>query len=116
MGSRLELSPNTTQTRPFLALLEHLALNDLKPEAVLETGAEHLAAFLGDTCIASLLTDDQRWLRPLGLADPDPEVAQALRPVRGDRWRADRGFTRRVLESLRALRLPETSPEVVVVG
>ncbi|WP_245602582.1 LuxR C-terminal-related transcriptional regulator [Solirubrobacter soli] len=93
-----------------------MALNDLKPDAVLEEGAWRLAAFLGDTCIASLLTDDRRWIRPLGLADPDPEVAQALRPVRGDRWRADRGFTRRVLESLRALRLSETSPEVVVVG
>jgi DNA-binding CsgD family transcriptional regulator len=50
------------------------------------------------------------------LADPDPTVTAVLARARGDRWRADRGFTRPVIESLRSLRLPQTSPDVVLVG
>jgi DNA-binding NarL/FixJ family response regulator len=110
----LSLLPD--QSAVILALLETLALRKLDEHAVLAAGAERLAGFLGDTCIASRLTEDGRWVRPLGVADPDPEVAQVLDSKRGDRWRADRGFTRVVLDTLRPLRLAETSPEVVLVG
>jgi DNA-binding NarL/FixJ family response regulator len=100
----------------MVALLDVMALRELAAPELLETGATHLAAFLGDTCIVSLLTEDRRWLRPLGFADPDPKVVAVLARARGERWRADRGFTRPVIESLRPLRLPQTSPEVVLVG
>jgi DNA-binding CsgD family transcriptional regulator len=111
-----ELSLSRDQSALVLALLERLALAELEGRAVVAAGAERLAAFLGDSCIASLLSHDGRWARPWGLADPDPEVAQVLGMARGDRWRADRGVTRSVLETLRAVRLPETSPEHILMG
>jgi DNA-binding CsgD family transcriptional regulator len=108
--------PAPEQGALMVALLDVLALRELAAPELLEAGATRLAAFLGDTCIVSLLTEDRRWLRPLGLADPDPIVTAVLARARGDRWRADRGFTRPVIESLRSLRLPQTSPDVVLVG
>jgi DNA-binding NarL/FixJ family response regulator len=110
------MSPSQDRSALIAALLEVFAVRELEPDAVLEAGADHLARSLGDTYIASLLTDDGRWVRPLGLADPDPEVVRLLDTSRGARWRADRGFTRRALETMRPLRLPRTSPEVVLVG
>jgi DNA-binding NarL/FixJ family response regulator len=108
--------PAPEQGALMVALLNVLALRELAAPDLLEAGATRLSAFLGDTCIVSLLSEDRRWLRPLGLADPDPKVEAVLERARGNRWRADRGFTRPVIESLRPLRLPQTSPEVVLVG
>jgi DNA-binding NarL/FixJ family response regulator len=111
-----DFEPAPEQGALMVSLLNELALRELPTPDLLETGARRLADFFGDTCIASLLTDDRRWLRLLGVADPDPKVAAVLARARGDRWRADRGLTRGVIENLRAVRLPETSPAVVLVG
>jgi DNA-binding CsgD family transcriptional regulator len=83
---------------------------------LIEAAAERLSAHFGDTFIVSLLSDDGRFLHPLGLADPDPEVGAVLDSLAGMRWPADRGFSRHVLDSLTSVLLAETSPEVVVVG
>jgi DNA-binding CsgD family transcriptional regulator len=83
---------------------------------LLETAAVRLAAYFGDTFIVSLLSDDRRFLHPLGLADPDPEVGAVLESLAGMRWPADRGFSRHVLSEVTSVLLAETSPEVIEVG
>jgi DNA-binding CsgD family transcriptional regulator len=100
----------------LLDLTKLLGTRELGAEEVLQAGAERVARALGDTCIASRLSDDRCWLQPLGLADPDPAAAEVLESLRGVRAPADSGFPRHILESRTSLRLPETSPEVVLVG
>lgn len=97
-------------------LVDVLATGDPPAEEVLECGARGLAGLLRDTCIASLLSHDRRWLHPLGVADPDPEAAAALEQLIRVRLRSDRGFARQVLNTLQAVRLTRTSPEVVGAG
>jgi DNA-binding CsgD family transcriptional regulator len=93
-----------------------VARGDPPAEEVLEHGARGLAGLLGDSCIASLVSDDGQWLHPLGVADPDPQAVEVLESFVGGRMRADRGFARQVLASRRAVRLTDTSPEVVRAG
>lgn len=97
-----------------------LALSDATVPEVLDTAAAHLAGALRDSCLISLVEhpdDDGRpVLHLVAVADPDPDVAAVLEPLRGVRAAADRGFTRHVVETASSLRLPETAPEVVVIG
>jgi DNA-binding CsgD family transcriptional regulator len=93
-----------------------VAGNDPSAPQWMEAGAFGLARLLGDSCITSLLSADGRWLHPLGLADPDPEVARALESFGRMRLSADEGFGRRVFESRRSLCLAATSAEVVRAG
>lgn len=108
--------PPARQPDVVADLIAFLAMGDPPAEEVLECGASGLAGQLGDACIASLLSDDRRWLHPLGVADPEPEAAAALERLVKVRLRADRGFARQVLSTLRAVRLATTSPEVVGAG
>jgi DNA-binding CsgD family transcriptional regulator len=100
----------------LVGLTELAARRDVPSHELLERGAERLARCLGDPCIASLLSEDGRWLHPVGLADPEPAVRVALEPLAGTRLRADRGFARRVLSTSRSLRLPDTSSGVIRAG
>jgi DNA-binding CsgD family transcriptional regulator len=107
----------TSDQAGFLAdVAELCARRDPTADEVLEHGTTGLARLLGDSCVASLLSDDGDWVHPLGVADPCPEVAAALEPFRGMRMRADRGFARRVLSTGLAVRLPQTSPELLRAG
>jgi DNA-binding CsgD family transcriptional regulator len=104
------------QSEVLRGLIELVAVESLQLWKVVEVVAEQIASVLGDTCFVCLLSEDRGWVHPVGLADPDPEVDAALEVYAGDRWRADRGFTRYVLEARVAMRVLETSPEVVQVG
>jgi DNA-binding CsgD family transcriptional regulator len=108
--------PGPGQAALLVALCELVATEDPTAWELLEHGAARLAALLECTCIASLLSDDGRWLHPLGVADPDPEVSAALESFGGARLRADRGFARQVLAAGRTLRLTDPAPEVLAVG
>jgi DNA-binding CsgD family transcriptional regulator len=85
-------------------------------EELCQTAAERTAAIHDDTCIVGVLSDDRRWLHPLGLADPDCEVAVTLEALVGMPMRADRGLTRHVVTSRASVLLPVTSPEVIATG
>jgi DNA-binding CsgD family transcriptional regulator len=108
--------PAGEQAAFLVALTELVAEHDPPAWEFLEHAAAGLARLMGDSCIASVLSDDHRWLHPLGVSDPDTGVAAVLESFAGIRLRADRGFARQVLSTGRALRLPDTSPEVVRAG
>jgi DNA-binding CsgD family transcriptional regulator len=111
--ARLAARAPPRQQKLIAELVQLLACGDPPAEEVLECGAQGLAALLGDSCVASLLSDDGRWLHPLGVADPDPEAVVVLERLIGGRLRADRGFAKQVVTTGRAVRLASTSPEVV---
>jgi DNA-binding CsgD family transcriptional regulator len=113
-AEELELSPD--QSAMLIGLSGVLAGGELPLEELADTVATSLAGLLGDTCVVSLLSADQRWLQPLAVADPDPEVAGVLAGLLGARIEPDRGFTRHVLASVCALRLTDVSDEVVLLG
>lgn len=108
--------PTPEQGAYVAQMTDLVARGDPPAWELLEQGAAGLAKVTGDTCIALLLSDDGKWLHPLGLADPDPDAAAALESRHGIRVRADRGFSRQVLASCDALRLPETTPTLVRAG
>ena len=108
--------PTPAQGEFFARLFEYMALRAPSSVELLETSARWLAELLENTCITSLLSDDGRWLYPLGLADPDPEVLHTLDALAGARVRASGGFARQVLSSRKALLLIDPAPEVIVAG
>jgi DNA-binding NarL/FixJ family response regulator len=60
-------------------LLDAVASDALATESLANTGAEQLAATVGDSCLVSLL--DGRFLEPIAVADPLAEVVELLTPL-----------------------------------
>jgi DNA-binding CsgD family transcriptional regulator len=106
--------PTPAQGALLAGICELVATRDVPAREVLEIGARRLAELLQETCVALLA--DGRWLHPLGVADPDPEVREVLDVLAGTRLPADRGFSRQVLASGTALRLTDPSREAVVTS
>jgi DNA-binding CsgD family transcriptional regulator len=107
--------PTPAQGALLAGICELVATRDVPAWELLEIGARRLAELLQDTCLALLLSDG-RWLHPLGVADPNPDVRDVLDGLAGARLRADRGFGRQVLASRTTLRLIDPSREAVVAG
>lgn len=97
-------------------LLRCVATGDPQHWELLELCASRLAASLGDTCVAAVLSDDRRWLHPLGLADPDPGVAAVLERLAGARTRTDQGLAERVLSTQRPVRLQKAGVDAALGG
>jgi DNA-binding NarL/FixJ family response regulator len=116
MGSDAGSELTSEQRDVLLELLELPASARTGPTAMLDIAAAQVAACLGDGCIVSLVSRDERRLVPRAVADPRPEGTELLESLTAANLRADRGFTRQVLDTARSLRLSETSPEVVAVG
>jgi DNA-binding CsgD family transcriptional regulator len=111
-----EFCPKPEEGALLAGLVDLTAWDPLPTAELLETAATRLAGFLGDTCVISLLSDDRQWLRPVGIADRDPDAARALAPLVDSRLEAGRGFTRQVVATMRPIRLTELSPEVLMAG
>jgi DNA-binding CsgD family transcriptional regulator len=112
----LEWPPSSAGGELLAELTALLAVEDPQPSELLQTAASRLAGLLDDSVLASVVSDDGRWLHPLGLADPDPGVAAVLEELTGSRMRTDQGFTKQVLATSAAVRLDQTSPEVLLAG
>ena len=97
-------------------LIELAAAGEVQTWDLLKLAVQRLAELVGDTCVASLMTDDGRALHPLALADPDPDVVAGLGGLIGTRIRTDRGLTQRMLETRSAVRLEQTSADVVLAA
>lgn len=112
--------PGPTAFDELADLCALLAETDGPASELLGTIAARLTSIITDSCVISLVEreggDGRQVLRVAAVTDRDPEVDAVLAGLGGVRVPADRGFTRYVLESARSLRLPETSPEVVLVG
>jgi DNA-binding CsgD family transcriptional regulator len=109
-------TPTAEQAEVLIALSGLVAERECTASELAEAAADRLARIFGDTVIVSLLSDDERWLHPLGLADPDTEAVRVLERLAGARLRAARGFSKQVLARRSPLRLAETSPEVLEAG
>jgi DNA-binding CsgD family transcriptional regulator len=112
--ARNGLAPD--QSDLLLELLELPAAAPTATMAMLETASARLAEVLGDASVVSLVSRDGRSLQPRAVSGADPKASELLEPLLGRRLGVDRGFTRHVLATGTALRLPETSPEVLAVG
>jgi DNA-binding NarL/FixJ family response regulator len=115
-GGGLPWHPTDAQSAMLSRLMAVAALQDPPVAELVELVASELAHLFQDTCIASLLSDDGEWLHPLGLADPDSEVCMTLEGLVGVRARADRGYPGSAVKTLQSIRLPTTTPEVMMVG
>jgi hypothetical protein len=96
----LEWPPSSAGGELLAELTALLAVEDPQPSELLQTAASRLAGLLDDSVMASVVSDDGRWLHPLGLADPDPGVAAVLEELTGSRMRTDQGFTKQVSRPL----------------
>jgi PAS domain S-box-containing protein len=83
-------------------------------EALLRTVAEQVAEFTGDACTVRLLSDDGRWLRPVGGHHPNPELKDAIWEVmRETAQRPDIGVWWPVMQQQRTIRVavpPQETP------
>ncbi len=91
-----------------------VAYRDPRMRQLFEFAAPALAELFGDTCMASLLSGDGRWLDALGVADPDPEVTAVLRELLGRSLSVDAIFAKQALTTGTSVRIPATSSQVLV--
>jgi DNA-binding CsgD family transcriptional regulator len=76
-------APDPRHATLITGLLDAVASDAVPAQALARTGAERLAAAVGDSCVVSLL--DGRFLEPVAVADPLAEAAEVLAPLLRER-------------------------------
>jgi GAF domain-containing protein len=80
--------------------------------AVLSTIAYHIVKALGDLCLIRLLSEGGQWLQPVAVYHPIPEIRGLLRHMLACMpRRSDEGLVGEVVQSGRAVLLPEVNAE-----
>jgi PAS domain S-box-containing protein len=82
-------------------------------EALLQAITRYVAEKVGEACAIRLLSDDGRWLDPVAVHHPDPEVLSDLRDLMAVApLRADEGVWGQVMSHGQVTVVPHISPEV----
>jgi DNA-binding CsgD family transcriptional regulator len=79
LASHSGFAPEPQHGALITGLLDAVASDAVPAESLAATGAERLAAAVGDSCLVSLLGG--RFLEPIAVADPVPDAVKLLTPL-----------------------------------
>jgi DNA-binding CsgD family transcriptional regulator len=103
-------APTRERVESLIALTDLFAGDDVRPDGAIDASAIVLAELLGDAVFIALLSRDRSHMHVLGAHHPDPAVQDFVDSVTGLTFRADEGFSARVVDTGEALLIPSVSP------
>ncbi len=111
-----ETQQHARRARALAAASQLFAEASLDLQTVLMHVARCIAEQIGDFCAIRLLAEDGVQLNTVAVYHPDPVAQPLVEAVSRLPYRADEGFTGRVIQSGQTLRIPVVSPEDLRVG
>ncbi|NTW00989.1 MAG: PAS domain-containing protein, partial [Oscillochloris sp.] len=109
-----QLQQQADQATAMAALSQSLAESGRELQPLFDMIAQRVAMFTNDTCVISILSDDQRWMLPVASHSSDPERATMIRTLlTNGEVPADSGWSALVLQSGQALLLPSVALDEV---
>jgi signal transduction histidine kinase len=104
--TRLEqhIRQDTARANARADLSQALAETRLDYQSLFATIARRIAELVGDTCIMTLLSEDEQWLQTVAVYHPDPDGLAFIRALMASEpYRANEGLAGRVVEMGKAL-------------
>jgi GAF domain-containing protein len=99
----------TERVELLVALSDVLADAGPTRDAMIEAAAAVLAERLRDGVSIVLLSDDRRWMTPVGTSHPEAAPRTVLRDIQGERFPADEGFSACVLDTGQPVLIPRVT-------